>query len=322
MKAARFRGQVDRARTLPDLLRTTGLCISGWLFLMSAGGGPLRAQSPDPDRAYAARIDQWHAQREANLKKETGWLSVVGLYPLREGANSLGSDSDNYIIFPEPASAHIGVVNVAADGKVTLAAGADANLKSGSETVTAVEMIPDTKPNTTLLENGRFQFHVIERAGRYYIRLKDRRSEALQNFTHIERFPVDPRWKITARWEPYDPPKAVQTPSILGYESEDSCPGAATFEFEGRTYRLEPTGDPQVSLFFVFGDATNEHETYGGGRFLYTDPPDSSGHVELDFNMAYNPPCVFTPYATCPLPRAGDRLPFRVEAGEKVYGEH
>lgn len=304
------------------VFRTTGLSIAGWLFLMNSGSGPLRAQSPESNRDYVAQIDEWHAQREANLKKETGWLSVVGLYPLREGHQSFGSDSDNDIIFPKPASAHIGAMTVAADGKVTLTAVAGANLKSGSDAVTAVEMIPDTKPNTTMLESGRFQFHVIERGGQYYIRLKDRQSEALRNFTHIERFPVDARWKITARWEPYNPPKALKTPSILGYQSEESCPGAAVFEFEGKTYRLEPTGDPQASLFFVFGDATNEHETYGGGRFLYADPPDSTGHIEIDFNRAYNPPCVFTPFATCPLPRAGDRLSFRVEAGEKVYGRH
>ena len=183
-------------------------------------------------------------------------------------------------------------------------------------------MIPDSRPNPTVLNHDRFQFYVIQRADNYFIRLKDRQSEALRTFTHIERFPVDPRWRVEARWESYDPPKSVSTPNILGYESEDSCLGAAVFEVDGKTCRLEATGDPEVSLFFVFGDATNAHETYGGGRFLYTDPPDSTGKIVIDFNMAYNPPCVFTPYATCPLPPKENRLALRIEAGEKSYAEH
>ena len=296
------------------------LLIPGWLVLTNPDTDPLWAQSADP--AYVRRIDAWHAEREANLKRETGWLSVVGLYALHEGTQTFGSAADNDIDFPGDAPAHIGSLELAADGKIMLTAREGTDVRSATGPVTTVEMIPDTRPNTTILNHNRFQFFVIQRAGKFFIRLMDRQSEALRKFTHIQRFPVDPRWRIEARWEPYDPPKAVSTPNILGYETEETCPGAAVFELGGKTYRLDPTGDPEVSLFFVFGDATNEHETYGGGRFLYTDPPDSTGTIVLDFNMAYNPPCVFTLYATCPLPRAGDVLSLRVEAGEKIYGDH
>ena len=118
----------------------------------------------------------------------------------------------------------------------------------------------------------------------------------------------------------HDPPKKVTIPNVLGDELEGSCPGAAVFTVAGETCRLEPTGNPEAGLFFVFGDATNARETYGGGRFLSAEPPDSTGTIVLDFNRAFNPPCVFTPFATCPLPRPENRLPVRVEAGEKMYG--
>lgn len=301
-------------------LRFPTLLLLGWIGLMNAAFDPARAQTADP--AYVRQIDTWHAQREMNLKKETGWLSVVGLYPLHEGAQTFGSAADNDIVFPPDAPAHIGTMMLDTAGKIMLTAHEKSDLQGETGAVNEVEMVPDTRPNPTVLNHERFQFFVIQRGDNYFIRLKDRESDGLRKFTHIERFPIDPGWKIEARWEPYDPPKPVSTPNVLGYEAEESCPGAAVFELEGKTYRLEPTGDPEVGLFFVFGDATNEHETYGGGRFLYTDPPDSTGKVVIDFNMAYNPPCVFTLYATCPLPRAGDVLPFRVEAGEKIYGDH
>ena len=272
----------------------------------------------ETDPAYIEVIDAWHIQREARLKSETGWLTLVGLFPLEGGENTFGSAEDNDLVFPEAAPEHAGTFRVDSTG-VHLVVAPGVVVMHDSEAVQAIALVDDSEGEPTVCDMGRFQFYIIGRGGRPYVRLKDRECEALKNFSGIERFPVDPKWRIEATWEPYDPPRSVMTPSIMGYETEEWCPGAAVFDVGGTTVRLEPTGDPAEGLFFVFGDATNEHETYGGGRFLYTDPPDSNGVVVLDFNKCYNPPCVFSPFATCPLPRDANRLAVRIEAGEKMY---
>jgi uncharacterized protein (DUF1684 family) len=271
------------------------------------------------DPAYVNEVNEWHSAREGRLRSETGWLTLVGLYPLAEREQAFGSDSNNAIVFPEGAPARAGVIR-RTDTLVTLVAAPGVAITREGARVDSIVMVPDTRDETTVLDLGSLQFFVIERVGQYYIRLKDRESEVLKNFTGIERFPVDARWRLRARWEPYDPPKVVMVPNALGYESEDTCRGAVEFDLDGKVYRIEPSGDPQQGLFIVFGDATNEHETYGGGRFLSAGDMDLEGTIWLDFNRAYNPPCVFTAYATCPLPRRENILPIRVEAGEKMYG--
>jgi uncharacterized protein (DUF1684 family) len=269
--------------------------------------------------AYAQELADWRAERDQRLRSDTGWLTLVGLFPLEEGDQRFGSAPDNDIIFPSNAPDHAGVFRLS-HGDVTLEAAPGIEFHHGEETVREVCMIPDVQEEPTVLDLGRFQLHALDRAGRKYIRLKDRESEVLRDFQGIESFPVDPSLRIDARWEPYDPPKPIQTPNILGYTMDGICPGAAVFNWDGQTCRLEPTGDPTSSLFFVFGDRTNRHETHGGGRFLVADPPDETGMIRLDFNKAYNPPCVFTPYATCPLPCPENVLPVEIRAGERMYG--
>ena len=268
---------------------------------------------------YEQDILDWHAWREEGLRRETGWFSVVGLFPLEQGTNTFGSSEESHIRFPDGAPGHAGVLELDV-GEVTIIVEPGVAVFEDGVPVNRMQMIPDTEEGTTVLHmKDRFQFYVIERAGRQYLRLKDRQSRALKEFTHVERFDVDPAWRIEGRWESYDPPKKIKTPNVLGHEVEEECPGVATFEVHGETYQLEPTGKPEEYLWFVFGDATNEHETYAGGRFMYTDPPDSNGVVVLDFNKCYNPPCVFTPFATCPLPRPVNKLSIRIEAGERMY---
>lgn len=137
----------------------------------------------------------------------------------------------------------------------------------------------------------------------------------------IERFTVDPAWRLTARFEPADSLHTIPVTNIIGQTTPQRCPGAVVFAWEGKTYRLDAL-DGGDDLFIIFSDATSGHETYGGGRFLYAPKPSAEGKVVLDFNKAYNPPCVFTPYATCPLPPSQNQLPIAVHAGEKVYGHH
>ena len=161
---------------------------------------------------------------------------------------------------------------------------------------------------------------MIERQDLVGIRLKDTANAAIAQFQGIDTFPVDVAWSIPARFDRYDPPKDIEVPNILGYVSRQPSPGAVVFRVDEVRYRLDVTGDPGASSFFVtFGDATNGRETYGGGRFLAVVAPDERGRTHIDFNLAYNPPCVFTAFATCPLPPPQNRLPIRIEAGEKMY---
>jgi uncharacterized protein (DUF1684 family) len=270
------------------------------------------------DDMYDREIEEWRAKREQSLRRETGWLTLVGLYLLKDGDNRFGSDSGNDIVFPKDSPSHGGIISLV-EGKVILQADSGIEIKLGNEVVSSLEMVPDTEEEPTVLDMERFQFYIIERTGKKYVRLKDRESKVLRDFKGIENFPINKNWRIHAQLEPYDPPKKIEVPNFFGYKSEESSTGAVVFEYESKTYRLESVGESGKNLFFVFGDKTNGKETYGGGRFLYTDPPDSNGVVILDFNKSYNLPCVFTPYATCPLPHPQNKLPFRIEAGEKIY---
>ncbi len=288
------------------------------------GPGPSSAASStvaalDP-AAHRAEVDAWHAKRIETLKGAHGWLSLVGLFWLEEGANSFGSAADNRLVFPAKAPAHAGVFH--RQGKVVALEGAPGSgMVHEGAPVTSLTMMSDAAGDEeTRIEMGTFQFYVIERGDRFGVRLKDVEAPVLMSFVGIDRFAVDPALRLEARWEPYDPPKPIEIPNVLGEVSEEACPGAAVFTVAGVEYRLEPTADPDGKLFFVFGDRTNGHETYGGGRFLSVAAPEN-GRVVLDFNKAYNPPCVFTPHATCPLPAAQNQLPVELRAGEKTWGE-
>ncbi len=173
-----------------------------------------------------------------------------------------------------------------------------------------------------MLAHGSLSFYLIKRGARLGVRVKDREASTLKEFKGVPTFAVNPLWRLVARFEPYDPPRKIDVPNILGSTEADESPGAVVFDVKGEKFRLEAVKeDDSGELFLIFGDKTNGTETYGGGRFLYTLPP-KDGTVVVDFNQAINPPCVFTPYATCPLPPAPNRLPIRIPAGEKAYGKH
>jgi uncharacterized protein (DUF1684 family) len=178
----------------------------------------------------------------------------------------------------------------------------------------------DSPQGGPLFRWGTLSWFVIERYGEYAIRLRDSASEALAAFDNLETFPIDPEWRILGRFHRYDPPREISTPNVLDIPSTSMSPGAVVFEVAGEEYRLDVTGRPDGERFsVVFGDATNEVETYGGGRFLTVNAPIEGDWIVIDFNRAYNPPCVFTPFATCPVPSEQNRLPVRIEAGEKMY---
>jgi uncharacterized protein (DUF1684 family) len=273
------------------------------------------------DDTHLQSVEEWHAGRMELLGQSEGYLSLVGLYKLEPGRNTFGSNDSNDIILPDKAPAKCGVFIFQGD-EVRINVDPAAGIMHGDTTVSAVtsEMVMiDDQNDVTRFLMGSYVFYHIERAGEHYVRLKDTESPALQKMGTIDRFPVDDAWSIEAVFETYDQPLPIVVPNILGYDSETNCTGAIVFEIDGKTYRLEPISAGEDWMFVVFGDATSARETYGGGRFVYTDAPDENGRVVIDFNRAYNPPCAFNDYATCPLPHATNILPVRITAGEKNY---
>lgn len=273
--------------------------------------------------AHLAEVEAWRAERDAALRRPDGWLSLAGLFWLNEGDNTAGSMPTSDLVFPaERAPLELGVFHRRGN-VVSFRPRAGAEVTIDGEPVSGeTVLVPDTEGSPTVLEHGSLRFYAIIRGDQVGVRLKDAASPVLARFEGMDYFPVDAAWRVVARFEPYDPPKILRVPNIIGSVEELPSPGAAVFTVDGREVRLEPTREGD-ELFFVFGDATNGRETYGGGRFLYTDLPAPDGTLVLDFNRAYNPPCVFTPYATCPLPTRENKLPIPIRAGERAYeGAH
>jgi hypothetical protein len=276
----------------------------------------------DPAQSHRKEIEAWHAARIQRLTGEDGWLSLVGLFPLPDGTHRFGSAPDNDFVFPERAPAFAGTLTVE-DGVVTLEAAEGVEMTRDGARVDRLVLASDkggAKPTEILV--GTIRFYVIDRPGSLYLRVKDPESPLRKNFTGIERFPVNRKWRIEAKLDRYDPPRRLRVPNYVGYEEVVDCPGALVFKLDGKEYRLEPMSQEGDEWFIVFGDATSGHETYGGGRFVYVPVAGPDGKTVIDFNKAYNPPCVFTPFATCPLPHRENVLPIRVEAGEKAWGHH
>ncbi len=268
---------------------------------------------------YINEITQWHKKRISNLKKENGWLNLVGLYWLKEGANSFGSAKDNDIVFPEKAPAYIGKFYLK-DSIVTVSVIKGIRVTHKDFPVTEMELQDDLTGYPTVLRLGSLRWYIIKRGDRYGVRLRDVAAKLVKEFKDIEMFPINEDWRIEAKFEPYNPPKKMSIPTIIGTVEEDISPGALVFDKDGKIYKLDAI-DEGDKFFIIFADETSGKETYGAGRFLYTDKPDSNGIVILDFNKAYNPPCVFTKYATCPLPPKQNYLKLRITAGEKMWGE-
>lgn len=271
-----------------------------------------------PDTLYRAEIEQWRRQREAALTSDEGWLTVVGLFWLKHGANTVGSDPASDIVLPKgSAPARVGAFDLR-DGVVSFQSAANVTATVNGAAATSATLKPDSSGSPDVLRPNDLTLFVIERGGRYAIRLKDKNSEMRKAFAGIEYYPPKEEYRVKARFVPYNPPKMLTVPNILGQIERTPSPGYVVFKLHGREFRLDPVTEDNT-LFFIFKDLTSGKETYPPGRFLNTEMP-SNGEVILDFNKAYNPPCAFTPYATCPLPPEENKLPIAIEAGELRYG--
>ncbi|MDT3695449.1 MAG: DUF1684 domain-containing protein [Ignavibacterium sp.] len=278
-------------------------------------------QKPEADPNYVKEINEWDAKRTSRLKADDGWLNLIGRFWLKPGENTFGTSKDNDIVIESSKlPEHIGSF-LFNDTVVTFKANDGIKVLHNNNPVKEVIMIDDQRKDMTILQIGSIKFNLIIRDTLYGIRARDLNSELVKNFNGVERFPIDQSWNIQAKFEAYIPPREIMVPNVLGQIDKEKSPGAVVFDRDGKTYRIDAVDEGGDKLFLIIADQTSGDETYGGGRFLYVNKPDSTGTINLDFNKAYNPPCVFTKYATCPLPPLQNYLKLRIEAGEKVYGE-
>jgi hypothetical protein len=267
---------------------------------------------------HAEQVEAWHRERHERLRSPDGWLSLVGLYWLGEGDNHFGAHPANEIVLhahgihPREGTLHL------EDGQVRLVPHEDTGVLLEGGPPTEMRLLADTDGDPTILELGSLRMHVIRRGERLALRVRDREAPTLGTFTGVDRFATDPTWRIVGRVQPMDG-KTVEIVDVTGRVSREVSPGRFIFQRDGREWGITALDGEDDTLWLVFGDATNGRETYGGGRFLYTDPKGADGTIVADFNLAYNPPCVFSEFATCPLPPAENRLDLRIEAGERMW---
>jgi hypothetical protein len=267
---------------------------------------------------YRNQIEEWRQQREANLKSEDGWLTVAGLFWLKEGGNTIGTGrGNNFVLPPGSAPENVGRFDFH-EGMAVFQAAPGVLVTVNSKSMTSASLKDDSAGPPDVVRVGDLSMIVIRRGDRVGIRLKDRNNAALREFTGTKWYPVAEEYRVTAKFVPYSPPKKIAVPNILGDVEQEDSPGYVVFMLRGQECRLDPVSEGDV-LFFIFRDLTSGKETYPSGRFLYSPLP-KDGEVILDFNQAVNPPCAFTPYATCPLPPAQNHVPVRIEAGELRYG--
>ena len=301
----------------------TRLALS--LFVIAFLTTSCAQKSPKPqldENAYRNEVDQWHTKRWASLKSEDGWLTLVGLFWLKDGENKFGSDATNEIVLPQGKIGAQAGMFVLKDGGVRIEAPLKTGFTVDGKPVTSLELKSDADGAPTLLHLGSLTFQVIKRGDKLGVRVKDKDHPDRLNFQGTPFYPVALQWRIDAQFVPYNPPRPVSITNVLGMQSDETSPGAVKFEVDGSTYQLDAiTEKGETQYFMIIADKTSGKETYAAGRYLYISPPDAAGRVVIDFNKAYSPPCAFTKFATCPLPPRQNRLPFAIEAGEK-YSAH
>lgn len=279
--------------------------------------------APAQDTELNKAVEGWRAARIARLTAPDGWLSLVGLHWLEGDRVRVGSDRDNDVVLAV-GPAHLGVLTKHdRTWHLELADGVDASIGDGG--VRAADLISDAAGKPTKVVFGSANFTLIERSGRHALRVRDAEAKTRKEFAGMKYFDIDPAWHLTARFEPHAAGRTIDVASVIGTIEPMANPGAVVFEKDGKTHRIEAVDEGDGELFLIFADRTSGKETYGPGRFLYAHPPAAgSDAVDLDFNQAYNPPCSFTPHATCPLPPPENRLNLAVTAGEKKYegGHH
>ena len=265
---------------------------------------------------YKNEIVEWHKKRLESLKSATGWVNLSGLFWLKEGENKFGSATGNELLFKEKDfPAVLGSFLLKGNEVVWTTAG-DHAVYAGQEKIKTATIFSGEEINATQLAFQTFRWSVIKREDLIGIRFRDLASPLLDKLQHIERDTINQDWRINARIEQSVLP-SVSILNVLGQTTQEKSAGKVVFEYKGKSYSLDVVDEGTTNLFVLFGDDTNAKETYPTGRFLYIPRPDANGNTVIDFNKAFNPPCAFTPFATCPIPPRQNILPFAIKAGER-----
>jgi uncharacterized protein len=310
------------------LFRYTGMvrALSIALVLGPWASQAMHAQDANADSHWREQVEAWRTQREHELAAPDGWLTLVGLEWLKPGVNSFGTAADCAIHLRAHAPEHFGVLTVSGNTVQLLApaGGFPADFNVDGKPAREGTLSADSSKPSTLTWHGLTMI-VLPRGGRYALRIKDADSSTRTEFHGLHWYAPDARFRVTAKWIPYSTPHIEKIPTIINTTLDMPAPGVAEFSIAGKTLRLEPVfeGSERDKLFFILRDMTSRTTTYGAARFLYTGLPSNgvgqAGTLTLDFNELYNPPCAYTPYATCPLPPEQNRLPVALEAGEQRY---
>ena len=284
-----------------------------------AAPDPAQAASDAAANAAFQQVQQaWRAERLAQLTKPDGWASLVGMHWLDPGSHRVGSDTDNGIRL-EMGPAHLGVFTVR-NGATRLVADTAVTIDGTAARSSALRSDADAQgPSVIAFDEGKGLATVIARGGRLALRVKHADADSRLRFTGLQYWDGGRDWQLPARFIAHPAGKTLPIANIIGTTDEIPNPGAVEFERGGTTYRLEALDEGGDTLFLVFADRTSGHGSYGAGRFLDAPKPDPQGRLVIDFNQAYNPPCAFTPFATCPLPPPENRLDLAIEAGERDY---
>jgi len=266
-------------------------------------------------RELEADVLSWREGRLERLVAPTGYLTLAGLFWLEQPSTSFGSAADNDVLFPQKAAPHIGEFQLTDDG-VFMIAQPGIDVRFNDESVQSILIADDTTESPVMINHGSLAWTVIQRDGRFAVRLRDVENPVLERFPPLEYFPIDPAWRVKATFKRYEEPRTVAVSTViegLGWNPES--PGVVVFEKDGESFELEGYASGE-ELFFVFGDRSNGRETYPAGRFLYAAMPEDGGLTILDFNRSYSPPCAFNDFSTCPVASPRNRLPMVVAAGE------
>jgi uncharacterized protein (DUF1684 family) len=279
------------------------------------------APAADSSAMYEQQVLEWREARHQRLSSENGWLTLVGLEWLSEGENRIGGDAAGAISIPGSEMAW-GTLTVDGDSLLFVPAPGAVLHVDGLEADGETALIADSQGEPTVVSSGSISFYVIDR-GSYALRIKDSRARVLQEFTGIDNYPIQPEWRVEGRFIPPEEGQTIEIANVLGQVIPTPVFGYVEFERDGESYRLLGLGgEDSEAPWFLFTDRTSGRETYGAGRYLYSDGLPVEGRLVVDFNKAYNPPCAFSDYATCPLPPQENRMGLAVTAGEKKFGDH
>ncbi|MGC3946231.1 MAG: DUF1684 domain-containing protein [Chryseolinea sp.] len=267
---------------------------------------------------YAMEINQWHLKRVEEIKSRDGWLNLLGLYWLEPGANTFGTGKDNQIIFPDSTVSEKAGYFLVVNNRVEMHLSDTATARVNGRAVVNKVVFNQDSTKQPVAENDRAAWYIIRRDGKFGVRVRDLTMKGVKSFHGIKRYPIDRAYRIEAKFQPAAG-RSIDITNVIGQTTAQTSPGTLVFEWQNKQYRLDVLEGGKAEYFVIMADETSGNETYAGGRYLYVSHEDADGKIVIDFNKAYNPPCVFTQYATCPLPPRQNVLPFSVHAGEMNY---